>query len=193
MPEVGAISHHMLSLIHCISNQLENVFQTLIFWSCWGCQNMLNTSVQHALGQGWPTRRSRSTGRYPSLSWSIAPDFTLIWQDIQKRTFFNQYSFALHYDIFYLCLYYRPVDRELSRNFLVDPSRRQVGHPCFRLYLSVLADSREYWRQPQCSYSDHIECLKHWSPSFWNSLKVFLNLCYKALLNCGDSFKDHLD
>jgi len=32
------------------------------------------------------------------------------------------------YDIFYLWLYYRPVDRELSRNFLVDPNRRQVGH-----------------------------------------------------------------
>ena len=24
--------------------------------------------------QGWPTRRSRSTGRSPSVSWSIAPD-----------------------------------------------------------------------------------------------------------------------
>jgi len=34
------------------------------------------------------------------------------------------------YDILYLWLYYRPVDRELSRNFLVDPSRRQVGHIC---------------------------------------------------------------
>jgi len=31
---------------------------------------------------------------------------------------------------FYLCLYYRLVDRELSRNFLVVSSRRQVGHPC---------------------------------------------------------------
>jgi len=28
----------------------------------------------------------------------------------------------------WLC--YRPVDREISRNFLVDPSQRQVGHPC---------------------------------------------------------------
>ena len=27
----------------------------------------------------------------------------------------------------WLC--YRPVDREISRNFLVDPSQRQVGHP----------------------------------------------------------------
>ena len=35
--------------------------------------------------------------------------------------------------ILYLWLYYRPVDRELSRNFLVDPSRRQVGHPWNRL------------------------------------------------------------
>jgi len=31
----------------------------------------------HAIDQGWPTRQSRSTGRSPSLSWSIAPDFTL--------------------------------------------------------------------------------------------------------------------
>jgi len=34
------------------------------------------------------------------------------------------------YDLLYLWLYYRPVDRELLRNFLVDPSRRQVGRPC---------------------------------------------------------------
>jgi len=27
-----------------------------------------------------------------------------------------------------LWLYYRPVDRELARNFLVDPTQRQVGH-----------------------------------------------------------------
>ena len=27
--------------------------------------------------QGWPTRRSRSTGRSPSPSWSIAPNFAL--------------------------------------------------------------------------------------------------------------------
>ena len=31
----------------------------------------------HAIGQGWPTRRSRSTGRSPSPSWSIAPNFAL--------------------------------------------------------------------------------------------------------------------
>ena len=29
----------------------------------------------------------------------------------------------------WLC--YRPVDREISRNFLVDPSQRQVGHPWY--------------------------------------------------------------
>jgi len=33
------------------------------------------------------------------------------------------------YDILYLCLYYRLVDRKLSRNFLVEPSRRQVSTP----------------------------------------------------------------
>ena len=37
--------------------------------------------------------------------------------------------------ILYMWLDYRPVDRELSGNFLVDPSRRQVGHPWNRLYL----------------------------------------------------------
>jgi len=28
------------------------------------------------------------------------------------------------------------VDRELSRNFLVDPSRRQVGHPCVTVIIT---------------------------------------------------------
>ena len=39
------------------------------------------------------------------------------------------FLFIAFSDIFYLCLSYRPVDRELSRNFLVDPSRRQAGNP----------------------------------------------------------------
>jgi len=30
---------------------------------------------------------------------------------------------------------YRPVDRELAKNFLVDPRRRQVGDPCHIPYL----------------------------------------------------------
>ena len=33
------------------------------------------------------------------------------------------------YNILYLWLYYRPVDRKLARYFLVEPSRREVGHP----------------------------------------------------------------
>jgi len=37
------------------------------------------------------------------------------------------------YDILYLQFYYRSIDRELPRNFLVDPSRRQVDHPWARL------------------------------------------------------------
>jgi len=42
------------------------------------------------------------------------------------------FLFIAFYDIFYLCLYHPPVDRELSRNFLADPSRKQVvGHPCY--------------------------------------------------------------
>jgi len=32
----------------------------------------------------------------------------------------------LNFGILYLWLYYRPAVRELSRNFLADPSRRQV-------------------------------------------------------------------
>jgi len=39
----------------------------------------------------------------------------------------------LNFDILYLLLYYRPFGRNLSRIFLVDPSRRQVGHPWNRL------------------------------------------------------------
>jgi len=41
---------------------------------------------------------------------------------------------AFH-DILYLWFYYRPVDRELSRNCPVDPSRRQVGHHWDILYM----------------------------------------------------------
>ena len=44
---------------------------------------------------------------------------------------------AFH-DILYLWLYNRLVDRELSKNFLVDPSQRQVGHPCPREFLKYL-------------------------------------------------------
>jgi len=44
----------------------------------------------------------------------------------------------LNFGILYLWLYYQLVDRELSRNFLVDPSQRQVGHPWNRLgYISL--------------------------------------------------------
>jgi len=35
----------------------------------------------------------------------------------------------LNFGILYLRLYHRPVDHELARNFLVNPSRRQVGPP----------------------------------------------------------------
>jgi len=38
----------------------------------------------------------------------------------------------LNFGILYLWLYYRQVDHKLSRNFLVNPSWRQVGHPCNR-------------------------------------------------------------
>jgi len=148
------------------------------------------------MDQGWPT------GRSPSVTWSIAPDSALNWQDIQKNIFqlifqkvhkiihqlvghiyslvplamadhrlarqmWQRYCnmffiiawnhdlcvtdtlpsvhhllrrwytvFAhmiLNFSILRLWLYYRPADRELSRNFQVDPSRRQVGHPWNRL------------------------------------------------------------
>ena len=35
------------------------------------------------------------------------------------------------YDILYLWIYYQPVNHKLPRNFLVDPSWRQVGHPWY--------------------------------------------------------------
>ena len=35
---------------------------------------------------------SGSTGRSPSVTWSIAPDFALNWQKYLKSTLFNQYS-----------------------------------------------------------------------------------------------------
>jgi len=38
----------------------------------------------------------------------------------------------LNFGILYLWLYYRPFDRKLAKTFLVDPSRRQVGHPWYR-------------------------------------------------------------
>jgi len=41
------------------------------------------------------------------------------------------------YDIFYLRLYYWQVDRELPRNFRVDPCRRQVGHPCHKRWSTI--------------------------------------------------------
>ena len=39
------------------------------------------------LHQGWPTRRSRSTGRSPNVKWSIAPDFALNWHDTLNEHF----------------------------------------------------------------------------------------------------------
>ena len=50
----------------------------------------------------------------------------------KKNIFQSIFLVTAFYVIFYLCLYYRPVNPELSRNFLVDSSRRQVGHPCCR-------------------------------------------------------------
>jgi len=46
----------------------------------------------------------------------------------KKNIFQSIFLFIAFYDILYLRLYYRPVDCELPRNFLVDPNRRQVGH-----------------------------------------------------------------
>jgi len=100
-------------------------------------------STNVPIKQGWPTGRSRSTNWSPGLSWSIALDFSLNWQDTWKEHFSIKFLFIAFYDIFYLWLYHRPVDRELSRNFLVDPSRRQVGHPRHNL--------------TTCSYFDNLE------------------------------------
>jgi len=35
----------------------------------------------------------------------------------------------LNFGILYLWLYYQPVNHELARKFLVDHSRREIGHP----------------------------------------------------------------
>ena len=84
--------------------------------------------------QGWPT------GRSPRLSWSIAPDFALNWRNTWKEHIFQSiFLFIAFYDVFYLWLYYRPVDRKLTRNFVVDPSRRQFGHPWYRVSRTALS------------------------------------------------------
>ena len=44
--------------------------------TCAGLHSGIEAAI-HAVTQGWPTRRSRSTGRSPSPSWSIAPNFAL--------------------------------------------------------------------------------------------------------------------
>jgi len=53
-------------------------------------------------------------------------DIQVVWYIACKFIYKN----VAFYNILYLWLYYWAVDRELSRNFLVDPSRRQGGHPC---------------------------------------------------------------
>ena len=63
---------------------------------------------------------------------------------------------AFH-DILYLWLYNRLVDRELSKNFLVDPSQRQVGHPCYRSWIFI----------------PRIQNYKNWAHNCYNwSLKI---------------------
>jgi len=84
------------------------------------------------LVQRWPT------GRSPSLSWSIAPDFTRYL----KRTFFNQYSFLLHFMTFPTCDFINdrsiasyqeifwsiPVEDKLATPAIVDASTRTTSN-----------------------------------------------------------------
>jgi len=46
------------------------------------------------------------------------------------KFFFNQYSFFLHSMTFSTCDFIIDLSIANSRHFLVDPSRRQVDHPC---------------------------------------------------------------
>ena len=63
-------------------------------------------------------------------------------------------------------LYYRSVDRELSRNFIGDPSRRQVGRPWHRglkhyiLYCLENDNFKTAWIRP-CVHWRDCACLVH--------------------------------
>ena len=59
----------------------------------------------------------------------------------------------------YLHLYYLPVDCELSRNLLVDPSWRQVGHPC-SIWLNVVGAFLDFSTQMQEVFNLHSN---HWT------------------------------
>jgi len=89
---IDTISNLGLGLETCLTTRfvrrrlglvLEGLQPADIFWWRWqnDCSLLLFYLTTkkfgrflNVLGQGWPTRRSRSTGRSPSVSWSIAPD-----------------------------------------------------------------------------------------------------------------------
>jgi len=72
---VMPVSHPLTRLIH-ISRVVGQFIVRLKLLSKWELSTELNFK-SNVLYQGWPTRRSRSTGRSPSPSWSIAPNFAL--------------------------------------------------------------------------------------------------------------------
>jgi len=65
--------------------------------------------------------------------WYCSRDFwSCIYEspDHLLRRWYTVFALAiLNFGILFLWLYERRADRELARNFQVDPSRRQVGHP----------------------------------------------------------------
>jgi len=65
----------------------------------------------------------------------------------------------LKFGILYLWLYYWLVDRELSRHFPDDPSRRQVGHPWNRL----LAYNTHMHSAQQLSIPSILQDIQSWS------------------------------
>ena len=93
------------------------------------CSNLRSLGQMFYSRGGQQVDRDRLVDRRVSIGRS---HLILHWIDkIPKmNTFQLIFLFVAFYDIFYLYLYYRPVDRELSRNFVVDRSRRQRGHPC---------------------------------------------------------------
>jgi len=93
--------------------------------------DILVSNWQHEVRQGWPLA-NRSIAIDRSIAESKQVDrawFCIELTKIPKKNIFQSiFLFIAFYGIFYLCLYYQPVDRELSRNFVADPNRRQVGH-----------------------------------------------------------------
>ena len=66
----------------------------------------------------------------PSVNHLLSVNHSLLSVSHLLRWWYIVFACAiLNFGILHLWLYFRPVNCELARNFLVDPSWRQVGHP----------------------------------------------------------------